>query len=52
MNAIKVQFDCPYCGKEITVQADLLSPEVYIKCIKCKNLIPAGVFYESGTASE
>ena len=46
-----VSFECPFCGVTIEINAERLSPEVYIKCI-CKELIPAGVFYDRESISE
>lgn len=51
MKNAQVQFDCPYCGKEITVPAELLGPDVKIKCGGCEELIPAGVFYDAPNPS-
>lgn len=55
MRQAQVQFDCPYCGVSITINAEDLAPQKQILCVNgCKKLIPAGVFYEdsNGTNGE
>lgn len=48
-----VEFNCPYCGINIRVKAEELSPEKKILCFYgCKRLVPAGLLYDTPADGE